>query len=215
MTILLMSTISVFGQNHFAGLKTGVNLTNVHSSDFISNDGNRTGFSGGLTYEYLLNKRFNLGVDFLYCQKGFTSDMIFTDETNNPTGEKATFVYNYNYLSFPVKGGFLIGEKISGFVNFGIVPSFLINASHISPAIGNIIDEDIINVTSDVKKLDFGGLVEIGGNYKIKDRYLIYTSVAYQQSFTTITNSDYWPDSEVKNYGITLSIGLKYAIKNE
>ncbi len=101
--LILISTIPVFGQNHLIGLKGGINWTNVNSSNFISNNDNRTGFNGGLTYEYRFNNHFNLGIDFLYFQKGFTNDIIFTDENGIPTGEKATSVFNYDYLSFRSK----------------------------------------------------------------------------------------------------------------
>lgn len=213
--LLLISPISVFGQNHFIGLKGGINWTNINSSDFLSNNDNRTGFNGGMTYELRLKNNFNFGVDLLYTQKGFTNDIIFTNETVNPTGEKATIVFNYDYLTFPVKGGFLIGKRISGFVNLGIVPSLLIDAKTITPAFDNIIEEEIFDVRNRVTKFDFGGMIEIGGNYKFKERFLLYISFAYQHSFTTITNSDYFAIGKVKHYGMTSSIGLKYALKKE
>jgi len=214
-TILLVLSISVFGQNHFIGLKGGVNWTNVNSSNFLNDNNNRTGFNGGLTYELQFNKNYNFGLDFLYAQKGFTNDIIFTDETGNSTDEKATSIFYYDYLSFPVKGGFLMGEKISGFVNFGIVPSFLIDAKHITTAIDNILEEETIEVTDRVTKLDFAGLIEIGGSYKFGNKFIIFTSFDYQQSFTTITNSDYFSNSKVRHYGMTMSIGLKYALNKE
>lgn len=210
-----ISTIPVFGQNHLIGLKGGINWTNVNSSNFISNNDNRTGFNGGLTYEYRFNNHFNLGIDFLYFQKGFTNDIIFTDENGIPTGEKATSVFNYDYLSFPVKGGFFIGDKISGFVNLGLVPSILINAKTTEPEIVGFVNEKTTDVTDRVTKFDFGGLIEIGGSYKFGDKFLIFTSFAYQQSFTTITNTDYFSDSKIKHYGMTMSIGLKYILKKE
>ena len=182
---------------------------------FLNDNNNRTGFTGGLTYELQFNKNYSFGLDFLYLQKGFTNDIILTDETGNPTGEKATFFFYYDYLSFPVKGGFLIGEKISGFINFGIVPSVLIDAKHITPAINNILEEETIEVTDRVTKLDFAGLIEIGGSYKFGNKFLIFTSFDYQQSFTTITNSDYFSNRKVRHYGMTMSIGLKYALNKE
>ena len=146
--LTIVFSIPVFGQNHFIGLKGGMNKTNVNSTNFISNNGNRNGFNGGLTYEYRLNKKFNLGIEILYGQKGFTNDIFLTDETGNVTGEKATSEFNYNYLSFPIKGGFVLGGRISGFINFGFVPSFLINAKTIEPAIEGIMDKNTYDVTA-------------------------------------------------------------------
>ncbi len=215
-TILtIVFSIPVFGQNHFFGLKGGMSWTNVNSTNFISNNDNRTGFNGGLTYEYHLNTKFNLGMDLLYVQKGFTNDIVFTDDTGNPTGEKATSEFNYDYLSFPIKGGLVIGDRISGFINLGLVPSVLIDAKTIEPAIEGIMDKTTYDVTDKVTGFDLGGLIEIGGNYKLKERFLIFTSVAFQHSFTGITNENYFSNGKARHYGMTLSIGLKYALKKE
>jgi hypothetical protein len=210
--LILISTIPVFGQNHIIGLKGGVSLTNIHSSNFLSKVDNLTGFNGGLSYEYRFENHFNLGIDFLYFQKGFTNDIIFTDDYGIPTGEKATSYFKYDYLSLPVKGGFFIGDKISGFLNIGLVPSILINAKTTAPGIIGSDYEETNEVTDIVKKLDFGGLIEIGGSYKFGDKFLIFTSFAYQQSFMSITNTDYFSSSSIKHYGMTMSIGLKYIL---
>lgn len=213
--LFIVLSVPVFGQNHFIGVKGGMNWTNVNSSNFISNNDNHTGFNGGLTYEYHLNEKFDLGIDLLYVQKGFTNDMIFTDETGNPTGEYATSVFDYDYLSFPIKGGLVFGDKISGFINFGLVPSILIDAKIIEPAIEGIMEETTYDITDKVTGFDFGGLIEIGGNYKFKERFYLYTSFAYQHSFTSITNENYFPKGKARHYGMIVSIGLKYALKKE
>jgi|AntRauTorcE11898_2_1112593.scaffolds.fasta_scaffold06875_2 hypothetical protein len=206
-------SFTVFGQDHIVGLKGGMNLTNVNSSNFISNTDNQTGFSGGVTYEYRLSSKFNFGMDLLYVQKGFTSDIIFIDQTGIPTGEKATLVFNYNYLSLPVKAGFTVGDQISGFVNLGLVPSILTDARITDPAIEGIRDKATYDVTDQVTGFDFGGLAEVGGSYRFNKRFLLLTSFGYQQSFTSITNEHYYKNGKARHYGMALSIGLKYALK--
>jgi long-subunit fatty acid transport protein len=76
-------------------------------------------------------------------------------------------------------------------------------------------DGETFSVTDKVTKFDFGGLVETGGSYKLKDRFLLSASFAYQQSFTTITNEDYFSNGKAKHYGMRLAIGLKYALTKE
>lgn len=66
-----------------------------------------------------------------------------------------------------------------------------------------------------VTKFDFAGFAEIGGGYKFKNRFWVFTSFAYQYSLTTITNSKYFANSKIKHNGITLKIGLKYALTKE
>jgi hypothetical protein len=213
--LTIVISIPTFGQNHFIGLQGGINWTNVNSSNFLSSNDNRTGFNSGLTYQYFLNERFNLGIDLLYFQKGFTNEIVFTDEFGNPTGESATSTFNYDYLSVPLKGGIVIGDKFSGFANLGIIPSILLDAKTTTPAIEGFQEETTDNVTDRVTKFDIGGLVEIGASYKITPGFLLSATFGYQHSFTSITNDNYFSNAEVRHYGMILSIGLKYALKKE
>lgn len=69
-----------------------------------------------------------------------------------------------------------------------------------------------IDVTEKVNKFDFAGLIEIGVNYKTTGKFWLFSSLTYQYSFTTITNSDYFADSTVRHNGLTISFGLKYKL---
>jgi len=216
--LLMIYSISAFGQTHFLGIKGGINWSNVDTDVSIySNRDNRIGFSGGLTYEYHFKKPyFVAGADLLYAQKGFRIEKYFPNEGEN-VGGNLEIINNYNYLSLPLKGGVVIGEKITGFVMLGLVPSRVIKAESIlslqfSDGRKDEINTDIIDK---VTKIDFAGLAEIGGSILIGGRLFIITSLVYQRSFTTITNSNYIPNNEVRHYNTTLSIGLKYALKNE
>lgn len=215
--ILTITTLKVAGQNHFVGLKGGANLTNI-SSTFVSQHDNRTGIYTGLTYDYLLKKHFSVSADLIYNQRGFTNDIIFTDDLGNPTGEKYTTKFNYDYVSLPIKTGLNLGNKFYGYTNIGVIPSLLINAKTISPTFnvdGKVTGNETFDMTNKVTKFDFACLAEIGGGYKFKNRYWLYTSLAYQYSFTTITNSKYFANSTIRHYGISLTIGLKYALTKE
>ncbi|NJO90180.1 MAG: PorT family protein [Chloroflexia bacterium] len=209
--LILLSTTSAFGQNHLIGIKSGISLTNVSADDFFDGDDYRAGFTGGLTYEYEFSKKFHFGVDLLYAQKGFKSDVTFTDAIGSVVKDKESIKFNYNYLSLPVKGGFSMGNRLAAFLNLGLVPSLLADAKTITPTIGTV-EEETYNISDRVTRFDFGGLVEIGGNYQLNDKLAMLASFAYQQSFTTITNKDYFNNSKARHFGMTLSIGLKYAL---
>ena len=201
--ILTISTLKVAGQNHLIGVKGGVNSTNITSSNFLSQNDSRTGLTAGLTYEFLIKKHFSIGADLIYNQRGFTNDIVFTDNLGNPTGEKYTTKFNYDYVSLPIKTGFKIGNKIFGFTNIGVIPSLLVDAKTILPTFntdGNVTGNETFDVTSRVTKFDFASLAEIGGGYKCKDRYWLFTSFAYQYSFTTITNSEYFASRDVYRF---------------
>jgi hypothetical protein len=210
--LTILFSIPVFGQKQYLGLKGGMSWTNIISDNFSDKNDSRNGFTGGLTYEYEFMKNFHLELDFLYAQKGFRNDIIFTDQFGQPTGEEYTTHYDYDYLSLPIKGSFSIGNKLSGFINVGIVSSYLIKASIRTPGLnlfGFDADSDDIDK---VNRFDFSGIAEVGGSYKLKERFLLFTSFSYQQSFTSITTENYFSNSDIRHYGMILSLGLKYAI---
>lgn len=210
--LILISTITASGQNHFIGVKSGINWTSVNSDYSLNNSNKRTGFSGGLTYQFKINNSFSLGIDLLYAQKGFNSDINFINPSGEPVGPDEESNFNYDYFSFPLKAGYSIGNTISGFINLGVVPAFIVKAETIVPTFEG---SETIDATDEVTSFDFGGIVEIGASYAILDRLLIVTSFGYQHSLTSLSNSDYFPESNVKHYGMTLSIGVKYALKNK
>ena len=92
--------MSVSGQNHFVGIKSGVSWTNINSDN---NNDSRIGFSAGLSYELFLKEHFSFGADIIYNQRGFSNTITFRDEYGNATGQKGTFKSNYDYLSIPIK----------------------------------------------------------------------------------------------------------------
>ena len=216
--IVTITTLKVAGQNHFIGLKGGVNSTNITSSNFFSPTDSRKGLTAGLTYEYLFKKQCSVGADLIYNQRGFTSDVVFTDNLGNPTAEKSTTTFNYDYVSLPIKTGFNIGTKLYGFTNIGVIPSLLVDAKTTTPtfdADAKYTGNETFDVTNRVSKFDFAGQVEIGGGYKLNGRYWLFTSFSYQHSFTTITNSDYFANSTIRHNGMALTIGLKCALTKE
>ncbi len=216
--ILTIATLKVAGQNHFIGVKVGTSSTNITSSNFLSQSNSRTGLTAGLTYEFLFKKHFSIGADLIYNQRGFTNDLVFTDNLGNPTGEKYTTTFNYDYVSLPIKTGFNIGTKLYGFTNIGVIPSLLVDAKTTTPTFdtdAKVTGNEPFDVTNRVSKFDFAGLVEIGGGYKLNGRYWLFSSFSYQYSFTTITNSDYFANSKIRHNGMNLTIGLKCTLTKE
>ena len=74
------------------------------------------------------------------------------------------------------------GTKLYGFTNIGVIPSLLIDAKTIMPVFlpdGYVFGNKTIDVTNRVSKFDFAGLIEIGGGYKFKGRYWLFTSFSY------------------------------------
>jgi hypothetical protein len=215
---LSIITLTASGQFHLLGFKGGASWTNVKASNFINNRNDRTGLAIGLTYDFNFKRHFTLGADIVYNQRGFTNEMIFSNNQGNPTGRKETnepIRFNYDYVSMPLKVGFNYGNTVYVFTTIGLTPSIIVEAKTITPTIDfnrTIIFGETSNVTGRVNKFDIGGLIEIGGGYKFKSRYWVFTSFSYQHGFTTITNSNYFKNSKIRHYGMTLNLGLKYAL---
>lgn len=209
MIILTLAAVNAFGQNHFVGIKGGISRTNVTR---IMYNYYKTGFSGGLTYEYLFLKHFSVGSEIIYEQRGFLDDFVFTNKEGIPTGERFRSKYSYNYISLPIKVGYSLGTKFFGFAKIGAVPSLLVNAQAVLPKVstqGKVIGEFVVDLTNNAPKFDIALLVEIGGGYKIYDRNWIFTSFTYQHSLTSI-----FDNSIVRLNGMTLTLGFKRALSN-
>jgi hypothetical protein len=206
-------SMSALGQSQFIGIKGGVSWTNVNSDNIFKGSDPRMGFSAGLSYERFLKKRFYLSAEVNYSQRGFSVKTYFVDALGKPLGEQS-YNYNYDYLSLPIKTAFNFGKNIYGFADIGIIPALLVNAKTIAPVIngnGTRTGTETYDATRQVSKFDLGGMVEAGAGYKF-NKFLFFTAVTYNQSITTITNSNYFSNSKIRHYGLTLALGLKYRI---
>lgn len=226
-TLLILGiAIPTFGQYHIIGIKGGINWTNINSTNFLSSRSkidNGTGVNAGLIYEYSFNKRFNLGIDLLFLQKGFRREFIILEEDGIRylVSGKIDSEFDYDYFSIPIKGGVSIGNKFLGFVNLGIIPSILNKATITTKLIDPVFtssgigyeEETTQDQTDKITRFDFSGLIELGLNYNFFDHYSLFASVGYQYSFTSITNQNYFPDGEVRHTAIVLSFGIKYALR--
>lgn len=206
---MIFLSVTSFSQNQLVGGKGGVSLTNASSDVFTDNDF-RLGYLGGITYQYKLEK-FHIEVDFLYAQKGFRNSAIYTDTSDKHTGIEGVSDFNYDYFSLPIKAGITMGDKVSGFFNVGLAPSFIYNAQTIVPTCETI-NGKVIDVADQVTKLDISALVEVGGEYTIKNQFVVFSSLAFQKSFTSLTNDNYYPNGKITHYGISLSLGVKYIL---
>ncbi len=210
--LILLITITADAQNHLIGIKGGVSWSNASTSKYFE-PYFKTGFSGGITYDYVFKKYFSTGLDITFDQRGFLEKIFFMDEDGNMTEGYISVKNNYNYISLPLKIGFQYGESLYGFLNIGIVPSFLINGNFTSPDIylnGILFEGEKINITKRANRFDLSGLAEIGGGYKFKGKYWLYLSFIFQHSFIPITNDNYFRKSKIRPYSMIANIGFKY-----
>ncbi|QSE96074.1 outer membrane beta-barrel protein [Fulvivirga lutea] len=212
--ICLFFIISIKGiSQHKVGLKFGASLSNSYQNEVFDDTNNLTSVLAGLNYNYFLNEKYHLDADLLYLTRGFNFEIFLRDAEGNQIGvEEAQF--NYRYVSIPIKVGRHFGSTLSGYVNVGIVPSILIKATHETPAfLGR--PEENLDVTDQVRSLDIGGIVELGGNYNLSDKLTLGLIASYLMSFTSLSTDEYFASDDIKLRSILISAGISYSISNK
>ncbi|MDR1181041.1 MAG: PorT family protein [Bacteroidales bacterium] len=205
---LTLIAIKTYGQNHYLGVDAGLHFAGMASKDFKPSF--KTAFAGGLTYEYFFSKHISVGAGAVYSMSGFS--------TKNPidsAGRKSKT--NFDYLTIPLKFGFVLGDKFFGFVKVGLIPAILIQAKEVVPQYNNgeFIENETTYLTNKVRKMDIGGVIELGGGYNVSERCKIKLSLAYHHSFSSVTTDNYYSKTTMRNRGINLSLGLSWALSSK
>jgi hypothetical protein len=213
-TLLLFPffALTVSGQDNFIGIKGGYSLTNIATNAFAIHE-TQPGFSFGLTYDFVTKKNLLFGAEFLYEKRGYTNELIFTDNQGNPTGEKYSIPIHYIYFALPIKFGYSVGKKFFGFASIGVCPALLQKATVTYPTFNypeGTYKGDTTYFFSNPSEFDISGLAEIGCGYSITNRFTIATSFRYQYSFTSLTDENYFKNYYINNYGMTLRLGIKF-----
>jgi hypothetical protein len=209
--IVALIMLKTYGQNHYLGIDAGIYMANIASKDFKPSY--RTTFAGGISYEYFFNKSVSVGAGAVYSLRGYTTKAVAADTMSNGGKSKTKF----DYISLPLKLGFTFGNKFFGFGKIGLVPAVLIKAQTTAPVMGadgEVIENKTENLTNKIRRMDIGGIVEIGGGYNLTERCRVKVSFSYQHSFSSITTDNYHPNSAIRNRGMSLSLGLAWALTN-
>lgn len=215
LSFILISTIA-FGQKQFIGMQGGLNFTHFTSKESFEDTKSRTGFIGGITYDLMLSEKYRIGIDILYSQQGVFDKFILTDENGVFIGEEDTEM-NYDYLSIPIKFGYELGNKIRLIPKIGIVPAISIKAEITSPTFdgnGMVTGKETIDHKDYVSKFDFGGIVENGLERDMSKNVILCSNINYKHSFTPFSNSDYFDGNNMRHYGFSVTIGLKYLLND-
>ncbi|MEO5641873.1 MAG: hypothetical protein ABIS12_01030 [Bacteroidia bacterium] len=215
--LMMLASTNIFSQNNSIGIRSGVSISTIASKHFLSNNSPRIGIVEGISYDYFFKKHF-IGGEVNYEQRGFKNYIIFTDYNGNPTGRREPVYFQFDYLTFPVKLDYRFGNKFFAFAGIGILPAYVIKANTILPVFDQnfvVIREEKISTLNSVSKFDLGGLAEIGGGFTVREKFSINISFRYQRSFTSISNNQYFPSTEIRHISMQPSIGIKYSFPNK
>ncbi|MEO5642899.1 MAG: outer membrane beta-barrel protein [Bacteroidia bacterium] len=219
--VMILASTNIFSQNNSIGIRSGVSFSNIICKDYFINRERRIGIVEGISYDYFFQKHFIGGIEANYEQRGFKEYIIFTDMNGSPTGRKEPIYLQFDYLTFPIKVDYRLGNKFFVLAGIGIIPAYIINANTIAPVFDQnvvVIKEEKKSVLNNITKFDFGGLAEIGGGFTIREKLSINVSFRYQRSFTSFTNARFfgWSEtSKMRHITMLPSIGIKYSFPNK
>lgn len=217
--ILVFSGLHAAAQKHEIGVRGGLNIAGHTMPEAIItlDDAVFPRMTAGISYEYLLNEHFSIGVDALYNQRGTKTFISFTDEMGNYIVERATVKYEMDYLSIPLKINYKTGGNLYGVGGIGIMPSYLIRSQLRTPSYtvaGTSFPSESYDQTDSFNSMDWGGIVELGAGYKTAVGLTVFVLAGYQYSFTEAKATEYSPSMEIRHYGYMISAGVKYALGN-
>ncbi len=200
-------------QQQYIGIKTSLGLNNVSSNGSFKNTQINPTFNGSITYQHDFKKQYFWGIDLMYQKLGFIEPFTILNNFGKPTGESGEIIYNYNYLSFPISIGYNKGVKWNKIISVAIIPSVLMSANMHVPAYktnGKQKPEQSFDVSNQPNTFDFSAQVNLGIGKNISTKTQVYSLLGLQKSFTTFSNDNYFLNTNLKHYSISISVGVKY-----
>ena len=197
--IIILCTISSFSicQRQMIGIRSGYNYNMNRMSGTGQWEPGQC-FHIGLSFWYQPKKFYAFGLDLLYEKRshGNINDAILNDENGNIAGgtSYASYFYNYNYLTLPLKNSFILGDRkhgLTGFINLNIAFGFLLNSNMRIEYKEDVsyLGQRNHNTTEDMFKLDLGGQAEIGMAYRFcQPGIKLMLTLGYHYSFFRLDN---------------------------
>ncbi len=199
-TFALLGTSLVAQKNNsnFSyGIKAGVNLANIYSSDLPIEEftKNKIGFHGGIVTEYRFNSLFALQTELLYSQQGTKSDINYVEI--EPPGElepwgspannnSQTTLYEnlnstgkYNYINLPVLAKMYVYKGLN--IVAGPQVSFLVSAKDEIP------NSRDLDVKDQLDSVDFG----LNGGVGYQSNFGVFVSANYYLGLNNVSAYNY------------------------
>ena len=216
--LLLATAFSITAQNISIGPTAGFGHSLVtHIDDYSYTNGSRKfdpAWNAGLSFVYSIKKIFGLGIDIKYSAEGNKEHIpgFFGGDVISPAG---TAIYHLNYVRVPVKFIYFFGKTESTLrpkIYIGPDFGFLIKNKNVFKVDGG--DTFKMDVKDQVKDFDFGSIIAVGLNYRIKHNIWLSTDAAWYQGMTDVLK-DYSPANKIigRNGNIKLNIGLLLGLK--
>jgi hypothetical protein len=203
------STLATLGQNKIEiGAEGGPSLAFLRGNELIKKyHSSIIGFSGGVTFQYNLDKTISLRTNLSYERKGCAiKDLPMMFSSNK------TFHYRLNYITMPILVRASFGKKTHFFVNagpyFGYLAQTIIEISNDIGEKEKLVDTD----NPYLKKWDFGISAGLGVAIPLGEKIALSFEIRNNLGLYDINNSAFSDDRAVKNNSTNLLVGLAYQI---
>lgn len=153
--IVCFIAFNTFGQ---IGVGTGVVVNKLINNSFPIELSPRISFALNPYYNLQLNEFKSLRIGLMYSRKGGVQKIPIIDINGNPVSD-INQRFRLNYLELPFS--FVFGEDFHGLI--GLAPSYIIYATYLYSATMST------NITSSVKRFDFGIHAGLGERIKLSD----------------------------------------------
>lgn len=202
----------------------------VSSPDFSSG----SSVAGGVNLGKRISKRLVLssGLHYSAFSTGSAESQIFLDDSSNDfalaynsedkfaeaaedvdvmnvsnvTSPTATITMNneYQYLTIPVKAGFIVlDSRLNLVVNTGFSSNILMNASLASDELNTT-----MNDSGNYQSMYFNWLSSVELGYRLLDKYQVSLEPTYNMAINDFTNNSHQSTGRPTNFG--MSIGFRY-----
>jgi hypothetical protein len=190
--LLTLSTKIATAQTLSVGPMVGVNLSTITAAP---NTQYLAGVSLGGFGNYSINSHFGINAKLLYNQ--FGSAYTYNGDINR-----------LHYIQLPVTGVYFFGEegqKLRPKVYAGLYVASLLKATHKSG------DEVLAtDGTPMYNKLDVGGVLGLGFNYRLKSRTWLNVDAGYNAGFSDLTKIAI---DKYHNKAFSLNVGVSFPVR--
>ena len=182
-------------QNQYVGIKGGYISSFATFTDYQPEINPHSGIYAAFNYDYELKNRLDFGFEVAYEGRGFMENLLFGSNIDPRSpykniNKKDDLIYNFNYISFPIKVGYRSGGRFFVSGNIGICPAFITKSSISLPildTLGNTIGQKTSDYRNLVNTLNIGLLAELGMGFKINNEIEVIASARFLEGFTPIT----------------------------
>ncbi|MEO8087719.1 MAG: porin family protein [Bacteroidota bacterium] len=206
--------LSIVGksQTFSIGPKAGVNISNLTNLDKLES---KAGLIAGGFMMYSIIEHFGIGLDILYSNEG-AKYVYEVNDGNDFT--RYQFKADLNYLRFNVPLTIFLSKRehaVRPKIFAGPTFAFLLSARNKSELISssnNAVStlDGTKTVTDDFNRVDFGGLIGAGINFRLAESVWLDVDASYHADGIDIVKNPPSGSDPVHNVGLAFSAGLGF-----